>query len=689
MWRKYSILLFLFLLLFANSWSSIPFANNTNSDLVYYCIADTIPSTDSIPNQDSIALLDSIPGKGVFGLPDQIANRSAIELIRPFEDSTRYFSWKFNPTFLANDTVSVDTLFRFTHLVYPYQNSFETYTYTGNLGGPVMYDHFFSRVEGNDFLFAKHYSAYSTSISETHQFNVRSPLTRLFYSTGGGNSEAEQVVDALHTQNLGKHFNFGILYNFYGTKGNYENQETRNNIISLFANYYKGNFSGQIAFANKVYNNEENGGVTDTRLITDTIVEFIPTRLSTASSVLRELSFSTNIGYTILNVNKKKLAEDGSRVDNYIPLVTTRFLLDFDRKSRVYNDSRPDSSFYSHFYISPSITRDSVAIQTWDAKLMLEIAQFARIPGMPGVRAWLGYNRFSYYLFSPNNFLYPNEDSKESSAHLGLAAFSDSPYLAYRGAVRLYFEGYRADDKEIDGEIWLSPWKDSRMPRLKGSVRISEITPSVFLNSYFSNHAMWSNSFAKEKRFMLNSALEAKRWEAELGYNLAHIQDYVYFNQNALPEQADDITITSFYIQKNFYVLNGLNIFNRVVWQANTNSDALSIPNLIVFSSIYYERDIIKDVLKGQLGFNVYYRTRFFADAYSPNIAQFYSQRADKIGGYPLADAFLNFKWKRALIYLKFDHVNQGFPNNEYFATYLYPYNPRIFKFGVLWTFYD
>ncbi|MDD3891328.1 MAG: hypothetical protein PHE03_03410, partial [Bacteroidales bacterium] len=267
--------------------------------------------------------------------------------------------------------------------------------------------------------------------------------------------------------------------------------------------------------------------------------------------------------------------------------------------------------------------------------------------------------------------------------------FSDSPFVGYRGALKWFIKGYRADDKEIDGEIWFSPWKDMSMPRLKGTLKISEISPEIFVNTFFSNHAQWNNSFEKEKRFMLQGALETKRWEAEVGYNLIHIKDFVFFNENALPDQTGDITITSFYAQKNFKVLNGLNIFNRVVWQANTNSNSLSIPDLMVFSSVYYERVIVKNALKGQLGFNVYYRTKFYADAYSPSIAQFYNQRVEKIGGYPLVDAFLNFKWKKALIYLKFEHVNQGFPNNEYFATYLYPYNPRIFKFGVLWTFYD
>jgi hypothetical protein len=632
---------------------------------------------------------DTLGSKGVFGLHDQIGSRSAIDLIHPTTDSARYFAWKFNSTFLSNDNTTIDTLFRFTHLVYPQQKNFETYTYIGNLGGPVQFDHFFTRDESYDFLFARYYDLYSNKTSETEQYNVRSPFTRLFYSNGGANSKAEQVLNALHTQNLGKHFNFGLYYNFYGTKGIYQNQEARNNIISLFANYYKGNLTGQFALVNKVYNNEENGGVTDPMFVRDTIVEFIPFKLATASSVLRNFSFSANLGYTIHNVNKKLIAEDGSLLDNYIPLVTTRLLLDYSKQSRLYTDTDPDTSFYNNFYISPNYTRDSVSKQNWDAKLILEIAQFAKIPGMPGVRGWVGYNHFNYHVFTPQDFLYPSKDIIESSAHLGVGVFSDSPFIGYRGALRLFFSGYRADDKDVDGEIWLSPWKDVRMPRLRGTLKISETTPEVFVNHFFSNHTRWDNSFAKEKRFKLQGALEVKRWEAEIGYNLIHIKDFVFFNQDAVPDQTADVTVTSFYAQKNFRFFNGFNFFNRVVWQGNTNSNSLSIPNLMVFSSAYYERVLIQNALTGQLGFNVYYRTKFYADAYSPSIAQFYSQRVEKIGGYPLVDAFLNFKWKRALIYLKLEHANQGYPNNEYFATYLYPYNPRIFKFGVLWTFYD
>lgn len=681
-----------------SSTSRIDTLINPINDSIVGNILDSISSvlTDSIVivdlPVDSVDLIEPVKAAEVEDkseIKDNVSSRSIIELLRPEADTIRYFAWKFNPIYLTNDTVSIDTLFKFRHLVYPQDKYFETYTYTGNLGGAVQFDHFFSRDNNFNFLFSKNFDLYEPQASEMVHYNVRSPLTRLFYSTGGPASKVEQVVHALQTQNLGKHFNFGISYDFYGTKGRYEHQDTRDNILSLFANYYKGNLSAQLALSNKVYKQEENGGVVDSYLVRDTVVEYLPFRLSTASSTLRNFSVSSNVGYTISNVKQKIKQLDGTYITHYVPLISTSMLLDYTRYSRIYVDSRPNPEYYKEFYISPLATRDSVAKQTIEGKLMVEISQFKKIPGMPGIRAWVGYDWFDYHLFNPNFYLYSYSKPREYSAHIGAAAYSYNPYFGYRAAARMYFSGYRADDKVLDGEVWLSPWKDMSMPRLKANIEISETTPEIFLTNYFSNHIKWDNNFKKEKRFLLKGALEAKKWEMELGYNLMHIKDFIFFNTDALPQQADNLTVTSFYLQKNFNFFNGLNIFNRIVWQANSNKDALSLPNLMLFSSVYYERLLVKNALAGQLGFNIYYRSKFYADAYNPTTSQFYNQREEILGGYPFVDLFLNFKWKKAIIYLKVEHVNQGFPNNNYFATYLYPYNPTVFKYGVLWTFYD
>jgi len=234
----------------------------------------------------------------------------------------------------------------------------------------------------------------------------------------------------------------------------------------------------------------------------------------------------------------------------------------------------------------------------------------------------------------------------------------------------------------------ISPWKSEEYPYVKAKIEISDKEPDLFMKNYFSNHFKWNNSFEKEKWFMLGGVIGADKWRFEAGYNLARINNYLFFDTTGVPSQAYGVTITSAYVQKEFK-LGGLRFTNRVVWQANSNQDVLSLPTFTIFSALSYEYELVKNVLVGRIGANVFYRTKFYAEAYSPATGQFYNQNEKLIGEYPMVDAFLDFKWKRAVIFFKADHVNQGILNNEYFSTIHYPLNRMIFKIGVSWIFYD
>ena len=617
-----------------------------------------------------------------------IKQRSIIELLS-IPGTNKVFSWKLNEHYLEYEQLPVDTSLWLNHLFYPQQKRFESYTFLGNIGSPSNYDHFFSRDDKSTFLFSRYYNAYSRRIQETPQYNVRSPFTSLSYTSAGKRSEAEQLFNVLHTQNVNKHINIGVAYNHVGTKGVYENQHTRNNLISIFGSYHKGNLFGQGAFASRVYSNEENGGIQYDNVVPGDTLEtkLIPIWLPNAKSVTRESSLSALIGYTFINIKEVRLASD--TIDKYIPLVSAKLQISRERHSRTFVNKDIGEDYFSNSFFSNGSVYDSIALTNWDVKAILEINQFANIPGMPGLRGWVGYTHSAYYMFKPQDYIFGNEDTKLYSAHAGVAAFSESPYLAYRGAARVFFSGDKAEDKEIRGEMRISLWKDPEMPQLKGRVLISEATPDIFYRTFFSNHYKWDNQLEKEKRFQLGASFEIDKWAAELGYNVIHIGDYMYFNSNSLPSQASDVTITSAYAQKNFRFFKGFNFFNKIVWQANTNEDVLSLPSFIGFSALFYETVLVPGALSGQFGVNLTYRSNFFADAYNPVTGQFYNQRAVKLGDYPTVDVFANFKWKRAIIFVKYEHLNQGYPNNSYYSAYSYPINPQIFKFGVSWIFYD
>jgi hypothetical protein len=584
----------------------------------------------------------------------------------------------------------VDTSLFLNHLIIPGQNMLFTQTYLGNMGSPIQSDHFFERSTEIPFLFSKNYQLYQHEILSHKQYNVRRPHTRLFYSTGGKRREAEQILRVLHTQNVNRYINFGVEYDYFSTKGIYENQLTRDNVVSVFASYYRKKLSAQATFGYTYIRNKENGGLVDDKFIADTVLEpsLVPFRLKNAFSEVRQRSFAAVVGYDILTVNRKIKNEAGNDTLVERPLLTSKLVIDANRYTRVYSDSEKDSTYYSNFFISTVGTHDSVYMVTYTTTLLAELTQLARFPGVPGLRFWISNTTGSYYFYKPQDFIYNRGNEKLTTNHLGVGVFSRSPYLSYSGALRFYVNGYRSNEKVLNGGITISPWKSTEMPFVRGSVTFQDRQPDIFVKDYFSNHFAWSNNFGREKWISVSGVLGAERYKFEIGYNVAHVVNYIYFDTTGRPAQASDVTVTSAYAQKVFKV-GGLYMVGKILWQANTNSEVLSLPSFSGFGSVYYEYPLVKNVLTGQLGLSVFYRTKFYADSYNPSTGLFINQREKKIGNYPFADVFANFKWKRANIFLKYEHVNQGLFSNDYFTALHYPANRRIFKFGVSWMFYD
>lgn len=622
---------------------------------------------------------------------DSVKKESNILNRLDIADTRTSYSWHMDfRTYDLIEDVAVDSSLFLSHLIIPNQKKMASQTHLGNLGSPIQTDDFFQRNSNSPFLFSRVFDDYKHDIVSGRQFNVKTPHTLLEYSTGGKRKEAEQVLKVFHSQNVNRYLNFGVKYDYYNTKGMYANQLTKNNIFSAFASYYKKRISAQATFGYTYIRNKENGGLEDDYYVQDTVMEssLIPFMLDKASVEYRQRSFATAIGYDVLTRNVKSVSKDG--VDTVIvkPLLTTKILFDANRYTRVYSDSETDSSYYNNFYINTSLTHDSVYMVDYNTTILAEISQLAKLPGLPGLRFWVSNTVGNYYYHQPDDFVYDRNNKTFSTNHLGVGIYSFSPYLSYSGSLRLYTNGYKANDKELYGQITVSPWKSTDMPYVKGSLVISDKEPDVFMQNYFSNHFKWSNSFDKEKWFMIGGKVGAEKWKFEIGYNLARIVNYLYFGKDGLPVQADGVTITSAYAQKTLR-LSGFYFVNRVLWQANTNKDVLSLPDFSVFSSLFYEHELVKKALMAQFGVSCSYRTKFYADSYIPAIGQFVSQREKEIGDYPFIDVFVNLRWKRTILFFKYDHINEGKSNSEYFTALHYPANRRVFKFGLSWIFYN
>ena len=91
-----------------------------------------------------------------------------------------------------------------------------------------------------------------------------------------------------------------------------------------------------------------------------------------------------------------------------------------------------------------------------------------------------------------------------------------------------------------------------------------------------------------------------------------------------------------------------------------------------------------------QVGATVKYFSEYYMDAYSPVLGEFYTQTDELIGDFPMLDVFINAKVRRTRLYLKAEHLNTAWENNNnYYAAPNNPYRDFVIRFGLVWNFFN
>jgi len=155
-------------------------------------------------------------------------------------------------------------------------------------------------------------------------------------------------------------------------------------------------------------------------------------------------------------------------------------------------------------------------------------------------------------------------------------------------------------------------------------------------------------------------------------------------------QMSKDLLIVSGSFKKHF-IVSGYNSDTRILVQYTTAGDVLRLPPAAIYSSNYWNQSLFKGALIAQLGFDVYYTTKYYGNAYMPATGVFYLQDDRKTGGYPFLDAFFAWRIKRTRFFVSWNNLLSGptLLGNNYFSTYSYPMKPRNVRFGLVWTFYD
>ncbi|WP_251623868.1 putative porin [Odoribacter lunatus] len=597
-------------------------------------------------------------------------------------------TWKWMNDGVYKMDIPLDTTFDKIHNYnYIFQQSIAN-TYLANFPAPYESDIFIKRPPQEDFHILNNVRAYLFKPVDAVNFNTTTPFTQLNYYSGGGKGKNESFLDVWHTQNITPFWNAGFRYNLISGDGRYMNQKSKAYNFSIFSSYEKERWLINLFLNQNNGNFDENGGVLDKKFIRDTTInaENVPVNLSNVRNIYRNFNFYTLLQYNI--GNKKETVQGNDTIQSYP--AKALFSATIEDNIHRFKEASINFDFFHNTFLDSVSHTDLQGNHVYNFNARLVVNEHPKYKYLPGIYAGLSFKHLDYTGRTGLDSTHAQGKDKHSGTWLtgGIFNVNDSALFNFDANVKLCLIGHYIGDFEIQGFI-KQYFNKAKTSYIRADALIESQTVNPFFSRYIGNHNIWETNFDNIKTLGLEGRYVNEKFQTEVGLNWNNIINYVYFDTAAMPQQTSKalIILTAWANQK--FKAGHFHFDQTVYFQQNTHKDILSLPTISLYSHNYYENAFFKKVLKFIIGFDLFYNTKFYADNYAPSTMQFYSQRTEKTGGYPKFDIFLDFRIKRATLFLKYEHLNYYVTNGNYFSALDYPINPAMFKFGLKWNFFD
>ena len=544
----------------------------------------------------------------------------------------------------------------------------------GNVGLPFN-DFIYKTSRNFGFNYQRnYYSAYFFKPSELYFYNTRIPYTNIFFVFG---AKQEQYFKLVFSYNVNKNWN--VTANFSRIKSNGFYQKLRTDHTSLFlSTNYRTSDNRYMLLGGGGFNtlkNEENGGmVSDTNFFNGSS-DYSP-------------SFADANNYRFnKNIFLKQYLHIGHKVNDSAPIIPSSMLIlasQFDGLAQRYRDANIPKYYYDNYYYDTLKSHDSVYTMKIENELAgnrVDNLKRRGIFDMIGAGAGLKHQ----YIKVRDRRMDSLINNILISAELNNLYSKNRLWWKLKSSYGL--EGYNKEDYQLCASI-TKGWKDS-LSKVSLVYQQKAYAPDFMYTIYHSNHFEWIQSLGKTTEQSIAAGLFMDRYDLAFGADLTNFRNVVYFDTVAIARQyGGNVQVISLSLKKNFSFFNW-HLNNKIEYQQVPDSSVIRVPQWILQHALYYENDLFKKALRLQVGFQAFYNTAYYANAYMPATGQFYLQNKNTYGNYPVIDFFLNLKIKVVNIFFKIDHLNAGFSGNTYMLTPHYILNQRSFKFGVSWKFWD
>jgi len=592
---------------------------------------------------------------------------------------------------IANDTVLVDTSltirkdYKFNLLrkdvfgLLPFTNEGHTYsTLNFNLNRSVLFPQSGFRAKHFNYL----------QVEDMRYYKVATPFSDLYFKTVLGQG---QSLDAFVSMNLSKELNFSIAYKGIRSLGHYFNELSSVGNFRFTSNYdsKNGKYSLKAHITTQDISNQENGGLLNVIDFTSDNPDFsdrgrISTILQDAKSYLDGTRFYLNQSY--------KLRESDKQNNIVLNLESTYESKDYAFTQDVLETTQNNVK-YKRFGDTPitSKLRDSVFYKSLQNKLSasFETKKYGQLTGfVENMRFQTEYDRTILL----NNQIIPNR-LFENIVLVGGQIKTTFKRFDFEGKVAqgITNQGINVIDLKAKTQVL----KD--LDLILGLKR-EQLMPNINMQYHQSSYTnyIWFNDFKNTETTTFIGEINSKYGQIRATYK--NLKNHIYFENIS--------TDARFELIKPFQSENGINYLslelnkeikykkwaldNRVLFQqVEQSANVLNLPQLVNRHTFYYSGEMFKKALYFQSGVSVNYFSAYHIDGFNPVLNEFFTQNQTKIGNFPLIDVFFNARVRQTRIFFKAEHLNAFWDKTNYFSAPNYPYRDFVFRFGLVWNFFQ
>ncbi len=595
------------------------------------------------------------------------------------------------------------------------------YNSLGNVGAPRLSRIFMERSITPDFMFVEPFDMFFIDTDNFRFYNTKSPFMNVTYNWNGSKNTGSDHVKATFTNNAGKKFNFGGIFDYIYGQGYYDSQSTSYMNASAWASFIADKYDFHFYYQHNFMKTAENGGIEDEGYITNPenmSREFtsndIPTNLTKTWNRQEHDIVFFNHHYNIGFYREEELDSTTTK-EVFVPVSKIFHTLKLQNMMRNNRAHQETPNYHSYTYLPGDSTEDRLK-QFYIRNLVgLSLCEGFNKWAVFGVNAYVGfdYNRIMLPDSTQYGGYYTNTTGKIGKQYFtehnvvvgGQIIRSQGNTVHYNLDAEFTVAGTDIGQFEIDGhaEVNIPILRDTAQVALNAYVK--NIGPSFYFDHYHGKHAWWDNGFDNELRQRIEGVIDIPHTQTTITVGVENIKNFSYFQNTGITLNAntsnpivsnnvssmqcgDNIQIVSANLRQNFK-LGILHWENDVTYQTCSHTDVLPLPTVSLYTNLYLQFKIAK-VLKTEFGADMKYFTRYYAPDYSPVIGMFMNQNSlkkVKIGNYPMFSVYANFDLKRTRFYVMYHHANQS--DGHYFWGPGYPMNPASIRFGLSWNFYD